>query len=218
MSVLKKISGLAAAAGVSIALLAATAQAAVLYDNGPANGNNDAWTINFGYVVANSFDLAGASTVTGANFTLWNFPGDVTSTVDWAIVTNPTAGSTLASGTAAAVSQSLQGTNGYGYDINLDSISLPGIALGAGTYWFELFNAVVDNDNPAFWDINGGPSQIWESAIGYNPDPNQYAIGLNNSSNSFQITGDAGNVPEPATLALFGLGLLGLGLSRRKLA
>jgi hypothetical protein len=27
----------------------------VLYENGPVNGTTDAWTINFGYVVSDSF-------------------------------------------------------------------------------------------------------------------------------------------------------------------
>ncbi len=34
----------------------ATAQ--VLYDDGPINGTTDAWTINFGYVVADTITLA----------------------------------------------------------------------------------------------------------------------------------------------------------------
>ena len=29
-----------------------------IYDNGPINGNTDAWTINFGYITSDSFNLA----------------------------------------------------------------------------------------------------------------------------------------------------------------
>src|SRR5262245_48530126 len=118
-------------------LITAPAHAAVVYDNGPANGTVNAWTINYGYATANSFSLAAPTILTGANFTLWNVPGDMTATVDWSILEDPTAGSILAFGTAA-VSQNLQFTNDYGYDVHLDSIALPNIALGPGTYWFEL--------------------------------------------------------------------------------
>jgi hypothetical protein len=44
--------------------------------------------------VANSFTLAGTSLLTGAKFTLWNLPDDVTASVDWSIVDAPTGGTT----------------------------------------------------------------------------------------------------------------------------
>ena len=34
------------------ALLALPAAAQIVYENGPINGNTDAWTINFGFVVS----------------------------------------------------------------------------------------------------------------------------------------------------------------------
>ncbi len=33
----------------------------VIYENGPVNGTTDAWTINFGYVVSDSFVLDGST-------------------------------------------------------------------------------------------------------------------------------------------------------------
>jgi PEP-CTERM motif-containing protein len=206
---LKAITGAAVVA--SALLTTAAAQAEVVYDNGPANGTVNAWTINFGYSIADNFTLAGPSTLTGANFTLWNSPGDVTSTVDWSILGSPTAGPALAHGTAAVI-QNYQLTNGYGYDINSDNIVLPSITLGAGTYWFELENAIVSSGDSVYWDINGGPSQISESDLGYNPDPSIYAPGLNSTSNAFQILG---TIPEPASLFVLGSGLVGLVLRRR---
>jgi hypothetical protein len=50
--------------------------------------------------------------------------------------------------------------------------------LGAGTYWFELQNATVTNDDPTYWDMNGGPQQVSSSDLGYNPDPSGYAPGF----------------------------------------
>jgi len=210
------------AAALGAAATAKATPAAILYDNGPANGTTDAWTINFGFAVADTFTLAGSSTLTEASFTTWNLPGDVTSQIDWAIFNNaviagnPTLRAMLTSGTVS-ISQRYQSTNGYGFAVNLDTIALPNVALRAGTYWFELQNAVVDPNDPAYWDINGGPSQIWESAVGYNPATETYAFGLNNSSDSFQILG-IDPVPEPASIAWFGIGLAALGLARRRKA
>lgn len=50
-----------------------------VYDNGPTNGAVDAWTINSGYVVSDSFTLYGISptAVNGLTFSAWLFPGDV---------------------------------------------------------------------------------------------------------------------------------------------
>ena len=57
--------------------LAAPGWAQVLYDDGPINGTVDAWTINYGFVVGDTFTLSANSTVGGFNFGVWEFPGDV---------------------------------------------------------------------------------------------------------------------------------------------
>ena len=53
-----------------------------LYDNGPTNGDIDAFTINFGFVVSDSFQLSSASTVNSVEFAAWVFPGDVLQSVE----------------------------------------------------------------------------------------------------------------------------------------
>ena len=66
-------------------VLAAPAWAQVLYDDGPINGTNDAWTINFGFVVGDTFTLLNNSTVGGFNFGVWEYPGDVLTSVQWSV-------------------------------------------------------------------------------------------------------------------------------------
>jgi len=186
-----------------LALAVIPASAQVLYDNGPANGSVDAWTVNFGYVVSDTFTV-GASTVGGFDFTVWAYPGDTALTVDWSITSAEFGGTSYGSGTASLTSTFIS-SNQYGYDIDKLSASGLNVALGAGTYWLNLQNATTSFGDPLFWDENSGPSSASESAVG------------TIASEAFDIKG-TGGVPEPSSIMLFGSGIVGLaGLLRRKL-
>ncbi len=179
----------------------------VLYDNGPVNGTVDGWTINFGYVVSDTFTLSGDSTIQDFHFYVWAYPGDTPTGVDWSITSDEFGGTMYGSGTAS-LSNTYISSNQYGYDINLESATIPDLALGAGTYWLNLQNATTTQGNPLYWDENSGPSSASESAVG------------TIASEAFSITGTGGGgeVPEPSSILLFGSGILGLaGLLRRKL-
>src|ERR1035438_2675191 len=58
------------------------------YENGPINGNVDAWTINFGFTVSDSYLAAGTS-VNGFEFGVRELPGTVVNGVDWILSTGP---------------------------------------------------------------------------------------------------------------------------------
>src|ERR1700749_190107 len=97
----------------------------ILYKNGPVNGicdiehcNVDAWTINFGFEVTNSFTVTASSTIHGFNFAVWLLPGDTLTSVDWAVGTC-TFCADIGSGTASGsnLSSSFMFANQYGYDI-----------------------------------------------------------------------------------------------------
>ena len=63
---------------LSLILAVVPAAAQGVYNNGPINGNTDAWTINFGFIVADSFTIStGNTTLTGLSFGAWLFSGDV---------------------------------------------------------------------------------------------------------------------------------------------
>jgi PEP-CTERM motif len=214
---------LAVACAMALCLtFAVAANAATLYKNGPTNGlcdiqqcEIDAWTVNFGYAVSNSFSVAHNSTITGANFYLWALPGDQLLSIRWSVGVTPfddiAAGTaTTLGGPGGTLTQTFVSSNGYGYDI--DNIALSDISLkvfGNTTYWLTLQDAVVANGDPIYWDENNGPSSAQENQLGTIP------------SESFNLTGSSGGggtVPEPSSIMLFGSGIIGLaGVLRRRL-
>ena len=185
------------------------------YDNGPINGIADAWTINFGYIVSDTFVAGGA--VTGFQFGVWEFPGDAVSSVDWSITTAENGGTVIGSGTASGknVTDKFISSNEYNYVIDLITVTGLNVATSASTqYWLNLQNAAVPNGDPVFWDENSGkgcggtgcPSSASESAVGTIP------------SEAFTVSGGGGTTPEPGSILLFGSGILALaGLLRSKL-
>jgi PEP-CTERM motif len=193
-----------------LALAAVPAFAQWSYNNGAINGTTDAWTINFGYVVSDSF-LANGSAAPAASFSfgVWEFPGDTLSSVDWSITGGENSGAMFGSGTVsgANLTDKFISSNQYGYDIDLITANITSSTLTGGvTYWLNLQNAVVPSGDPVYWDENSGPSKASESAVGTIP------------SEAFTITSGGMSTPEPSSIMLFGSGILGLaGLLRRKL-
>ena len=139
------------------------APATVLYTNGPINGTINAWTINFGFEVEDSFTLSTTATVTGIIFGGWTDPGDVITSVDWGIAA--TRGSFADDGTAAVTTGAYFGQD-YGYDIYTYSFRITPTPLAAGTYYLTLQNAAATNGDSAYWDENDGPSTALENTVG----------------------------------------------------
>src|SRR5271165_5548124 len=154
------------------------------YDNGPINGTADAWTINFGFIVSDTFVLSGTP-VNSFDLGVWEFPGDVVSSLQWSITSSPNGGTVYGSGTVSGsnLTDTFISTNQFGYDI--DRISATGLNVNVtsgSTYWVNVFNASVPSGDPVFWDENSGkgcggsdgkgancPSQAVESAFGTIP-------------------------------------------------
>ncbi len=154
----------------------ASPQDNVIYENGPVNGTTDAWTINFGYIVSDTF-VPSAAPVQGFDLYVWEFPGDSMSSVDWSITSGPNSGTVFGSGTVSGANLTDQfiSTNQFGYDIDKISATGLNVTVTSGqTYWINVQNAAVPSGDPVFWDENSGvgcqspgcPSQAYESAVG----------------------------------------------------
>ena len=183
-------------------------------------GQTDAWTINYGYAVSDSFTVSSPGTMTNDGIASWQYPGDFMTGVSWAVGTAPDTAN-IASGTSATTDYFFF-TNYWGYDIYVDRFNTGAVSLHPGpTYWLTLYNATTSYGYPAYWDINSGPSAAWESAIGYiTPDIciSYYPPNGGTCSDAFDISGSQRTIPEPGSLLLFGSGLLGLGgVIRRRL-
>ena len=202
-------------------IAALPAFAGEIYENGPINGDSDAWTINFGFIVSDTFTIAGGnSTITGVSFGVWLFIGDELNTVEVSLTSNENGGTVYFDQTVAFTTSNCGG-NSYGYNLCTASGSFNGPTLGNGTYWLNLQNATLLNgDDPVYWDENSGegchspgcPSLASENTVGTIPSESFTILGTSSTTTT------TGTVPEPGSLMLFAGGALSIAsLLRRKL-
>jgi hypothetical protein len=194
-----------------LVLAVAPAIADTLYSNGPYNGTADAWTINFGFSVSDSFNVPDNSAFVGLHIVYWDAStSDLLTTVDMAI------GSTSFGGapqTLTGVTNTFLSTNQFGYALyQADYFFAPITWSGDG--FVTLSNACSTSgcsvSNPIYWDENSGISTAYENTLGSIPSE---AFTLSGTE-----SGGSGTTPESSSIILLGSGVLGVaGVLRRKL-
>jgi len=205
---------------LSVTLFISPTSAQVLYSNGPIEGNLYAWTINFGFVVSDEFNMTSYAEVTGASFGMWLYPGDTLTSAELSITSNENGGTNYFDQTVTFTRSGCT-MNSYGVNVCMETTGFSGPFLNAGTYWLNLQNASVPSGDPVYWDENfGGPTNhAWpqplasENTLGTIPSESFTVMGSYEFKNSKDESPQS--TPEPSSILVLGSGILGIAAAWR---
>ncbi len=158
---------IAAIMGVFLAVPALGQQ--TLYDNGP-DGDVGYYHVNFGSVVANSFQLSQPATITNVVLTLYDVDDRNTpELLKWTITTEPLGGTVKGTGFAPLTRLEAPYLTQFLFFAWKMGFTIPSLELPPGTYYLQIQDVVTAWDSWAFWaESSGGSSQGFYEAIGAN--------------------------------------------------
>ncbi len=188
--------GIACEIGAGAATISQWGARSTIYDNGPINGTTDAWAINFGFVISDTFTTGGGS-VDGMTFGAWLYPGDTLTSAELSITSSPNGGTSYFDQTVTFTQEGCTG-NQFGFNVCTVSTSFTGPQLPNGMYWVNLQNASVPSGDPVYWDENSGmgcesngcPSQASDNVVGTIPSESFTMQGSNGQPECFEPGGN----------------------------
>lgn len=218
---------LAALALLGLATLPHSAQGQTLiYDNGPMaptsafDVSSDASADDFVFSSTQTFDRARVWLLdyTGLDSGLEAFSG----TLSWLVRSNNGGipGSVLFSGTVsgAAITLTDSGVDyPFGQRIFQLDFPLSSTTLSAGTYWFSIKENGLSDPEDGTWVywLDAGSSTGFETRADFNEvNPTTWSYYSAPENRAFQLFSSA--APEPGTLALLALGMVGGVIARRR--
>jgi hypothetical protein len=138
---------------LALVAVPAMAQQDIYYDNGPVNGQKNAWQINNGYAVTNSFLGDGLLIFTGVTFWVWLIPGDSIDSIEVSIGSTPFGTNLYDSFFNVGGSNCF--INHFGYNVCQVSVEFNGF-FDQNNLWLTLKNAGATGGDPVYWDQNAG--------------------------------------------------------------